>query len=61
MAGDSKVWSEIRTTVLLEQSGVGINLNAKKKKQSLGQVVKNKSPRLDREVARDKAGTFLVI
>lgn len=31
MAGDSKVWPEIRTTVLLEQSGVGINLNAKKK------------------------------
>lgn len=55
------MWPEIRTTVLLEQSGVGINLNAKKKKQSLGQVVKNKSPRLDREVARDKAGTFLVI
>ena len=26
------MWPEIRTTVLLEQSGVRINLNAKKKK-----------------------------
>ena len=35
-AGDSKVWPEIRKTDLLEQSGIRINLNEKKKKAILG-------------------------